>query len=167
MCNLYNTKISRERFPFCCIMHGQTTEIDVQKPFRATARYSRIHLGFRPRSATLNGQLSLVPVFDTNSLRYIVPRLFSYYARDSRVCLLASLVRAFVPRARACKKSYLRLYALPLPISIFFERITSSRKPCTGGSDIYMSALGTCYDKVWHIYQSPRWRTRLLSSSQV
>ena len=58
--------------------YGKTTEIGIPRPFRATARYSRIHLGFWPRSATLIGQLSRVPVFDTNnSVRYIVPRFFS------------------------------------------------------------------------------------------
>ena len=56
---------------------GQTTESGIPKPFRATVRYSRMHLDFWPRSATLIGQLSLVPVFHTNPLRYIVPRLFS------------------------------------------------------------------------------------------
>ena len=39
--------------------------------FSTNVRYSRIHLDFLPRSAKLIGQLSLVPIFDTNSLRYI------------------------------------------------------------------------------------------------
>ena len=58
------------------MMIGQTTEIGIPQPLRATVRYSRIRPGFLPRSATLIGQLSLVPVFDTNSMRYIVPWLF-------------------------------------------------------------------------------------------
>ena len=56
---------------------GQTTESGIPQSFRATVRYSRIHLGFWPRSATLIGQLSLVPFFATNLSRYIVLWLFS------------------------------------------------------------------------------------------
>ena len=48
----------------------------IPQPFRDTVRCSRIHLHFWPLSATLICQLSLVRVFDTNPLRYIVPRLF-------------------------------------------------------------------------------------------
>ena len=55
----------------------QTTESGIPPPFRATVRCSRIHLGFRPRSATRIGQLSLVPFVAINSLRYIVPWLLS------------------------------------------------------------------------------------------
>ena len=59
------------------IMKGQATESGIPQPSRATVRYSRIHLGFWPRSATLIGQLSIIPDFDTNSLRYIVPRFLT------------------------------------------------------------------------------------------
>ena len=64
---------------FLCIKkkYRQTTESGIPQPFRATVRYRRINLDFWPRSAALIGQLSLAPVFDINSLRYIVPRLFS------------------------------------------------------------------------------------------
>ena len=48
----------------------------IPQPLRAIVRYSRIRLYFWPRSATLIGQLSLVPVFDTNSLQHIVCRIF-------------------------------------------------------------------------------------------
>ena len=48
------------------IFFGRTSKSGIPQPFRATVWYSRIHLDF-----------SHVPVFVTNSLRYIVPRLFS------------------------------------------------------------------------------------------
>ena len=48
----------------------------ISQPFRATVRYCRIYQVLLPRFATLIGQLSLVPVFGTNSLRYIIPALF-------------------------------------------------------------------------------------------
>ena len=59
------------------IISRQTTASRIPSPFGAAVRYSRIHLDFSPRSAMLICQFSLVPVFDTNSLRYIVPRLLS------------------------------------------------------------------------------------------
>ena len=62
----------------CTFSFGQTTESGIPQPSRATVRYSRIHLDFLPRSATLICQLSLVPVFDTNSLRYIVYRALAF-----------------------------------------------------------------------------------------
>ena len=44
------------------------TESGIPQPFRATMRYSRIHLDFLPRSATPIGQLSLYALSDSGAL---------------------------------------------------------------------------------------------------
>ena len=55
---------------------GQTPESDIPPSYRATRRYTKIHLGFCLRFFTLIGQIGRVPLFGAGPRRYIRSRLF-------------------------------------------------------------------------------------------
>ena len=71
------------RLHFCLIMNrktakkkGKTPEIGIPPSYRATRRYTKVHLGFCLRSSTLIGQIGRVPHFGAGPRRYIRSRLF-------------------------------------------------------------------------------------------
>ena len=55
---------------------GQTPESGIPPSYRATRRYTKVHLGFCLRFSTLIGQIGRVPLFDAGPRRYIRSRLF-------------------------------------------------------------------------------------------
>ena len=55
---------------------GQTPEIGIPPSYRATRRYTKVHLGFCLRFSTLIGQRGRVPLFGAGPRRYIRSRLF-------------------------------------------------------------------------------------------
>ena len=55
---------------------GQTPESDIPPSYRATRRYTKIHLGFCLRFSTLIGPTGRVPLFGAGPRRYIRSRLF-------------------------------------------------------------------------------------------
>ena len=57
-------------------IYGQTPESDIPPSYRATRRYTKIHLGFCLRFSTLIGQIGRVPLFGAGPRRYIRSRLF-------------------------------------------------------------------------------------------
>ena len=54
----------------------QTTESDIPPSYRATKRYTKIHLGFCLRFSTLIGQIGRVQLSGAGPKRYIRSRLF-------------------------------------------------------------------------------------------
>ena len=55
---------------------GQTPESGIPPSYRATRRYTKIHLGFSLRFSTMIGQIGRVPIFVVGPRRYIRSRLF-------------------------------------------------------------------------------------------
>ena len=55
---------------------GQTPESDIPPSYRATRRYTKVHLGFCLRFSTLIGQMGRVPLFGAGPKRCIGSRLF-------------------------------------------------------------------------------------------
>ena len=55
---------------------GQTPESDIPPSYRATRRYTKVHLGFCLRFSTLIGQIGRAPLFGAGPRRYIRSRLF-------------------------------------------------------------------------------------------
>ena len=55
---------------------GQTPENDISPSYRATRRYTKIHLGFCLRFSTLIGRIGRVPLFGAGPRRHIRSRLF-------------------------------------------------------------------------------------------
>ena len=55
---------------------GQIPEIGIPPSYRATRRYTKVHLGFCLRFSTLIGQIGPVPLFGAGPRRYIKSRLF-------------------------------------------------------------------------------------------
>ena len=53
---------------------GKTPEIGIPPSYRATRRYTKVHLGLR--FSTLTGQIGRVPLFGAGPRRYIMSRLF-------------------------------------------------------------------------------------------
>ena len=58
------------------IIFGQTPESGIPPSYRATSRYTKVHLGFCLRFSTLIGQIGSVPLFGAGPRRYIRSRLF-------------------------------------------------------------------------------------------
>ena len=58
------------------IKKGQTPESDIPPSYRATRRYTKVHLGLCLRFSTLIGQIGRVPLFGAGPRRYIRLRLF-------------------------------------------------------------------------------------------
>ena len=56
-------------------LFGQTPESDMPSSYRATRRYTKIHLGFCIRFSKLIGQIGRVPLFGAGPRRYIRSRL--------------------------------------------------------------------------------------------
>ena len=55
---------------------GQTPESDIPPSYRATRRYTKVHLGFCLRFSALIGQIGRAPLFGAGPRRYIRTRLF-------------------------------------------------------------------------------------------
>ena len=55
---------------------GQTPESGIPPSYRATRRYTKVHLGCCLRFSTLIGQIGRVPLFGAGPRRYIRSRLF-------------------------------------------------------------------------------------------
>ena len=60
------------------IIFGQTPESGIPPSYRATSRYTKVHLGFCLRFSTLIGQIGSVPLFGAGPRRYIRSRLFRF-----------------------------------------------------------------------------------------
>ena len=58
------------------IKKGQTPESGIPPSYRATRRYTKVHLGFCLRFSTLIRQIGRVPLFSAGPRRYIRSRLF-------------------------------------------------------------------------------------------
>ena len=59
------------------LLYRQTTpESDIPPSYRATRRYTKVHLGFCLRFSTLIGQIGRVPLFGAGPRRYIRSQLF-------------------------------------------------------------------------------------------
>ena len=71
---------SRDWFPFffrrVYFFKGQTPERGIPPSYRATRRYTRVHLGFCLRFSTLICQIGSVPLFGAGPRRYIRSGLF-------------------------------------------------------------------------------------------
>ena len=55
---------------------GKTPESGIPPSYRATRRYTKVHLGFCLRFSTLIGQIGRAPLFGAGRRRYIRSRLF-------------------------------------------------------------------------------------------
>ena len=66
-CNFYSGVV---------LLWGETPESGIPPIYRATRRYTNVHLGFCLRFSTLIGQIGRLPLFGAGPRRYIRPRLF-------------------------------------------------------------------------------------------
>ena len=66
------------RCPSVCntLIYRQTPESGIPPSYRATRRYTKVHLGCCLRYSTLIGQIGRVPLFGAGPRRYIRSRLF-------------------------------------------------------------------------------------------
>ena len=75
----YGVGIARSKeviIPHGNVKKSETPEIGIPPSYRATRRYTKVHLGFCLRFSTLIGQLGRVPLFGAGPRRYIRSRLF-------------------------------------------------------------------------------------------
>ena len=59
------------------LFNGKMPESGIPPSYRATRRYTKVHLSFCLRFSTLIGQIGRVPLFGAGPSRYIRSRLFS------------------------------------------------------------------------------------------
>ena len=101
--------VSSFNFPFFAglFFKGQTPESDIPPSYRATRRYTKVHLGFCLRFSTLIGQIDHVPFFGAGPRRYIRSRLF----RLAVTAFWRALTASSRQKGKRKQRSFLRPFA--------------------------------------------------------